>query len=124
VMVVRQRRNRIGSDDVSEATVTSGGIRIHPAVLVLLILALLTVTTVFAFSRPKTQAGKVPDWLNMIKDAEREAKEKKVNKEKEKEEVEEFVDLWSKRGVHENQEEKDGEGEIEEREGTEKLDKS
>ena len=122
MMVVRQRRNRIGSDDVSEASVTSGGIRIHPAVLVLVLLALLTVITVFAFSRPKTQAGNVPDWLNLIKDAEREAKEKKVNKEKE--EVEEFVDLWSKRRVHEIQEEEDGEGEIEEREETEKLDKS
>ena len=122
MMVVRQRRNRIGSDDVSEASVTSGGIRIHPAVLVLVLLALLTVITVFAFSRPKTQAGNVPDWLDLIKDAEREAKEKKVNKERE--EVEEFVDLWSKRGVHDNQEEKDGEGEIEEREETEKLDKS
>ena len=120
MMVVRQRRNRIGSDDVSEASVTSGGIRIHPAVLVLVLLALLTVITVFAFSRPKTQAGNVPDWLDLIKDAEREAKEGKANKEKE--EVEEFVDLWSKRGVHDNQEEKDGEGEIEEREGTEKLD--
>ena len=119
---MRQRRNRIGYDNASEATVTSGGNRIHPAVLVLVLLALLTVITVFAFSRPKTQAGKVPDWLDLIKDAEREAKEKKVNKERE--EVEEFVDLWSKRGVHENQEEKDGEGEIEEREGTEKLDKS
>ena len=122
MMVVRQRRNRIGSDDVSEASVTSGGIRIHPAVLVLVLLALLTVITVFAFSRPKTQAGNVPDWLDLIKEAEREAREGKVNKEKE--EVEEFVDLWSRRGVHENQEEKDGEGEIEEREGTEKLDKS
>jgi len=122
VMVVRQRRNRIGSDDVSEASVTSGGIRIHPAVLVLVLLALLTVITVFAFSRPKTQAGNVPDWLDLIKEAEREAREGKVNKEKE--EVEEFVDLWSRRGVHENQEEKDGEGEIEEREETEKLDKS
>ena len=122
MMVVRQRRNKIGSDDVSEASVTSGGIRIHPAVLVLVLLALLTVITVFAFSRPKTQAGNVPDWLDLIKDAEREAKEKKVNKERE--EVEEFVDLWSKRGVHDNQEEKDGEGEIEEREETEKLDKS
>ena len=57
MMVVRQRRNRIGSDDVSEASVTSGGIRIHPAVLVLVLLALLTVITIFAFSRPKTQAG-------------------------------------------------------------------
>ena len=122
MMVVRQRRNRIGSDDVSEATVTSGGIRIHPAVLVLVLLALLTVITVFAFSRPKTQAGNVPDWLDLIKDAEREAKEGKVNKEKE--EVEEFVDLWSKRGVHEKQEEDDGGGEKEEREATEKLDKS
>jgi len=122
VMVVRQRRNRIGSDDVSEASVTSGGIRIHPAVLVLVLLALLTVITVFAFSRPKTQAGNVPDWLDLIKEAEREAREGKVNKEKE--EVEEFVDLWSRRGVHENQEEKDGEGEIEEREEMEKLDKS
>ena len=122
MMVVRQRRNRIGSDDVSEASVTSGGIRIHPAVLVLVLLALLTVITVFAFSRPKTQAGNVPDWLDLIKEAEREAREGKVNKEKE--EVEEFVDLWSRRGVHENQEEKDGEGEIEEREETEKLDKS
>ena len=122
MMVVRQRRNRIGSDDASEATVTSGGIRIHPAVLVLVLLALLTVITVFAFSRPKTQAGNVPDWLDLIKDAEREAKEGKVNKEKE--EVEEFVELWSRKGVHEKQEEKDGEGEIEEREGTEKLDKS
>ena len=121
-MVVRQRRNRIGSDDVSEASVTSGGIRIHPAVLVLVLLALLTVITVFAFSRPKTQAGNVPDWLNMIKDAEREAKEGKVNKEKE--EVEEFVDLWSRRGVHKNQEEKNGERKIEEREAMEKLDKS
>jgi len=120
---VRQRRNRIGSDDVSEASVTSGGIRIHPAVLVLVLLALLTVITIFAFSRPKTQAGKVPDWLDLIKDAEREAKEGKVNKE-EKEEVEEFVDLWSKRGVHEKQEEDDGGGEKEEREATEKLDKS
>ena len=119
---MRQRRNRIGSDDVSEASVTSGGIRIHPAVLVLVLLALLTVITVFAFSRPKTQAGKVPDWLDLIKDAEREAKEGKVNKEKE--EVEEFVDLWSKRGVHEKQEEDDGGGEIEEREETEKLEKS
>ena len=122
MMVVRQRRNRIGSDDVSEASVTSGGIRIHPAVLVLVLLALLTVITVFAFSRPKTQAGNVPDWLDLIKEAEREAREGKVNKEKE--EVEEFVDLWSRRGVHESQEEHDGEGEIEEREGTEKLDKS
>ena len=122
MMVVRQRRNRIGSDDVSEASVTSGGIRIHPAILVLVLLALLTVITVFAFSRPKTQAGNVPDWLNLIKDAEREAKEGKVNKEKE--EVEEFVDLWSKRGVHEKQEEDDGGGEKEEREATEKLDKS
>ena len=122
MMVVRQRRNRIGSDDVSEASVTSGGIRIHPAVLVLVLLALLTVITVFAFSRPKTQAGNVPDWLDLIKEAEREAREGKVNKEKE--EVEEFVDLWSRRGVHENQEEKDGEGEIEEREEMEKLDKS
>ena len=121
-MVVRQRRNKIGSDDVSEASVTSGGIRIHPAVLVLVLLALLTVITVFAFSRPKTQAGNVPDWLDLIKEAEREAREGKVNKEKE--EVEEFVDLWSRRGVHENQEEKDGEGEIEEREEMEKLDKS
>ena len=121
-MVVRQRRNRIGSDDVSETTVTSGGIRIHPAVLVLVLLALLTVITVFAFSRPKTQAGNVPDWLDLIKDAEREAKEGKVNKEKE--EVEEFVDLWSKRGLHEKQEEKDGEGDIEEREEMEKIDKS
>ena len=122
MMVVRQRRDRIGSDDVSEASVTSGGIRIHPAVLVLVLLALLTVITVFAFSRPKTQAGNVPDWLNMIKDAEREAKEEKVNKERE--EVEEFVDLWSRRGVHENQEEKNGERKIEEREAMEKLDKS
>ena len=122
MMVVRQRWNRIGSDDVSEASVTSGGIRIHPAVLVLVLLALLTVITVFAFSRPKTQAGNVPDWLDLIKEAEREAREGKVNKEKE--EVEEFVDLWSRRGVHENQEEKDGEGEIEEREEMEKLDKS
>ena len=119
---MRQRRNRIGSDDVSEATVTSGGIRIHPAVLVLVLLALLTVITIFAFSRPKNQAAKVPDWLDLIKEAEREAREGKVNKEKE--EVEEFVDLWSRRGVHENQEEKDGEGEIEEREEMEKLDKS
>ena len=122
MMVVRQRRNRIGSDDVSEASVTSGGIRIHPAVLVLVLLALLTVITVFAFSRPKTQAGNVPDWLDLIKEAEREAREGKVNKEKE--EVEEFVDLWSKRGVHEKQEEDDGGGEKEEREATEKLDKS
>ena len=122
MMVVRQRRNRIGSEDVREASVTSGGIRIHPAVLVLLLMTLLTVITVFAFSRPKTQAGNVPDWLDLIKDAEREAKEGKVNKEKE--EVEEFVELWSRKGVHEKQEEKDGEGEIEEREATEKLDKS
>ena len=122
MMVVRQRRNKIGSDDFREASVTSGGIRIHPAVLVLVLLALLTVITVFAFSRPKTQAGNVPDWLDLIKDAEREAKEGKVNKEKE--EVEEFVDLWSKRGVHEKQEENDEEGEGEEREATEKLDKS
>ena len=69
---------------------------------------LLTFITVFAFSRPKTKPGKVPEWLDMIKEAEREAKEGKLVKD-EKEEMEQFVDLWSRRGVinHEGEEEEE-----------------
>ena len=78
---------------------------------------LLTVITVFTFSRPKTKPGKVPDWLDMIKVAEREAKEGKLVKD-EKEEMEQFVDLWSKRGVIEQNEEE----ELEER--REEIEKS
>ena len=60
--------------------------------------------TVYAFSRPKNKPGKVPEWLDMIKEAEKEAKEGKLVKD-EKEEMEQFVDLWSKRGVMEQNEE-------------------
>merc|ERR1712083_648156 len=82
--------------------------RVHPVIVVLGLLTLLTVITVYVFSRPKSKPGKVPEWLDMIKEAEMEAKEGKFVKD-EKEEMEQFVDLWSKRGVinHEREEEEE-----------------
>merc|ERR1719239_1256809 len=80
--------------------------RVHLVIVVLGLVILLTVITVFAFTRPKTKPGKVPDWLDMIKEAEREAKEGKLVKD-EKEEMEQFVDLWSKRGVTKKNEEEE-----------------
>merc|ERR1712181_107434 len=85
-------------------------VRLNPVIVVVGLLILLTGISVFAFSRPKTKPGKVPYWLDMIKEAEREAKEGKLVKD-EKEEMEQFVDLWSKRGVVEQNEEE----EVEER---------
>jgi len=113
VMVVKQRRNRAVADGNSEteSLVEKKSPRVHPAIVVLGLVILLAVITVFAFTRPKTKPGKVPDWLDMIKEAEREAKEGKLVKD-EKEEMEQFVDLWSKRGVMEQNEEEE---EIEER---------
>merc|ERR1719239_1740898 len=112
VMVVKQRRNRAVADGNSEteSLVEKTSLRVHPAIVVLGLVILLTVITVFAFTRPKTKPGKVPDWLDMIKEAEREAKEGKLVKD-EKEEMEQFVDLWSKRGVMEQ----NAEEELEER---------
>jgi len=111
VMVVKQRRNKIGTDGniETESLVEKKSPKVHPAIVVLGLVTLLTVITVFAFTMPKTKPGKVPEWLDMIKEAEREAKEGKLVKD-EKEEMEQFVDLWSKRGVMEENEE-----EIEER---------
>lgn len=121
VMVVKQRRNRVVGADANSETEplvgkkTPGGV--HPVVVVLGLLALMTVITVYVFSRPKTKPGKVPEWLDMIKEAEREAKEGKLVKDK-KEEMEQFVDLWSRRGVIDQDEE-----ELKERrEELEKLD--
>ena len=110
VMVVKQRKNRVGADGNCEPDSLTGekSPRVHPVVLVLGLLTLLTVITVYAFSRPKSKPGKVPEWLDMIKEAEREAKEGKLAKD-EKEEMEQFVDLWSKRGVIDQKEEEDWE---------------
>ena len=107
VMVVKQRRNKVVADE-SESLVTKRRLTVHPVIVVLGLVILLTVITVFAFSRPKTKPGKVPEWLDMIKEAEREAKEGKLVKD-EKEEMEQFVDLWSRRGVinHEGEEEEE-----------------
>ena len=122
VMVVKQRRNGVGADANSETEPlvgkkTPGGV--HPVIVVLGLLALMTVITVYVFSRPKTKPGKVPEWLDMIKEAEREAKEGKLVKD-DKEEMEQFVDLWSRRGVIDQDEE-----ELKEtREELEKLDNS
>ena len=121
VMVVKQRKNRVGADGYCEPDSLTGvkSSRVHPVVLVLGLLSLLTVIAVYAFSRPKSKPGKVPEWLDMIKEAEREAKEGKLAKD-EKEEMEEFVDLWSRRGVIDQDE-----GELKERrEELEKLDNS
>ena len=107
VMVVKQRRNRAGADGNCETESLTGkkSPGVHPVVVVLGLLTLLTVITVYAFSRPKTKLGKVPEWLDMIKGAERVAKEGKLVKD-EKEEMEQFVDLWSRRGViNQNEEE-------------------
>ena len=118
VMVVKQRRNKVVADE-SESLVTKRRLTVHPVIVVLGLVILLTVITVFAFSRPKTKPGKVPEWLDMIKEAEREAKEGKLVKD-EKEEMEQFVDLWSRRGVIDQDE-----GELKERrEELEKLDNS
>ena len=118
VMVVKQRRNKVVADE-SESLVTKRRLTVHPVIVVLGLVILLTVITVFAFSRPKTKPGKVPEWLDMIKEAEREAKEGKLVKD-EKEEMEQFVDLWSRRGVIDQDEE-----ELKERrEESEKLDNS
>merc|ERR1719239_1562217 len=108
VMVVKQRRNKIGTDGNSEteSLVEKTSPKVHPAIVVLGLVTLLTVITVFAFTRPKTKPGKVPEWLDMIKEAEREAKEGKLVKD-EKEEMDQFVDLWSKRGVTEKNEEEE-----------------
>jgi len=113
-MVVKQRRNRVATDGNIETESLGGktSSKVHPAIIVLGLLILLTVITVYAFSRPKTKPGKVPEWLDMIKEAEREAKEGKLVKE-DKEEMEQFVDLWSRRGVIDEKEEE--EEEIEER---------
>ena len=106
VMVVKQRKNRVGADGNFEPDSLTGekSSRVHPVVLVLGLLSLLTVIAVYAFSRPKSKPGKVPEWLDMIKEAEREAKEGKLAKD-EKEEMEQFVDLWSRRGVIDQKEE-------------------
>ena len=119
VMVVKQRRSRAGADGHSETDSLVGrkNLRVHPVIVVLGLVILVTVITVFTFTRPKTKPGKVPDWLDMIKVAEREAKEGKLVKD-EKEEMEQFVDLWSKRGVIEQNEEE----ELEER--REEIEKS
>ena len=109
VMVVKQRRNRVGADGNCETESLDGknSPRVNSAIVVLGLLIILTVITVYAFSRPKTKPGKVPEWLDMIKEAEREAKEGKLVKE-DKEEMEQFVDLWSKRGVMDQKEESEG----------------
>ena len=120
MMVVKQRRNRVGADNgnsETESLVGKKSPRVHPVTVVLGLLTLLTVITVFTFSRPKTRPGKVPEWLDMIKEAEREAKEGKLVKD-EKEEMEQFVDLWSKRGVMEDELEESRE-EIEESDNNE-----
>ena len=108
MMVVKQRRNRVGADGNCETESLDGknSPRVNSAIVVLGLLIILTVITVYAFSRPKTKPGKVPEWLDMIKEAEREAKEGKLVKE-DKEEMEQFVDLWSKRGVMEKNEEEE-----------------
>ena len=108
VMVVKQRRSWTVADGNSETESLDEkkSPRVHPAIVVLGLVILLTMITVFAFTRPKTKPGKVPEWLDMIKEAEREAKEGKLVK-NEKEEMEQFVDLWSKRGVTEKNEEED-----------------
>ena len=117
VMVVKQRRNKVVADE-SESLVTKRRLTVHPVIVVLGLVILLTVITVFAFSRPKTKPGKVPEWLDMIKEAERQAKEGKLVKD-EKEEMEQFVDLWSKRGVIDEKEEEDLEEMREEKEKSE-----
>ena len=110
VMVVKQRKNRVGADGNCETDSLTGEKssrgRVHPVVLVLGLLTLLTVIAVYAFSRPKSKPGKVPEWLDMIKEAERQAKEGKLVKD-EKEEMVRFVDLWSKRGVFDQKDEED-----------------
>ena len=110
VMVVKQRKNKVGANSncETESLVGRKSPRVHLVIVVLGLLALLTVITVYAFSRPKDKPGKVPEWLDMIKEAEREAKEGKLVKD-EKEEMEQFVDLWSRRGVinHEGEEEEE-----------------
>ena len=110
VMVVKQRKNKVGANSncETESLVGRKSPRVHIVIVVLGLLALLTVITVYAFSRPKNKPGKVPEWLDMIKEAEREAKEGKLAKD-EKEEMEQFVDLWSRRGVinHEREEEEE-----------------
>merc|ERR1712192_354878 len=102
----KQRKNRVGADSNSETEPLVGkkNTRVHLVIIVLGLVIFLTVITVFTFTRPKTKPGKVPEWLDMIKQAEREAKEGKLVKD-EKEEMEQFVDLWSKRGVMEQNEE-------------------
>merc|ERR1719266_577372 len=109
-MVVKQRRSRTVADGIieTESLVEKKSPKVHPAIVVLGLVTLLTVITVFAFTMPKTKPGKVPEWLDMIKEAEREAKEGKLVKD-EKEEMEQFVDLWSKRGVIDEKEEEDWE---------------
>ena len=108
VMVVKQRKNKVGANSNCETKSLVGrkSPRVHLVIVVLGLLALLIVITVYAFSRPKNKPGKVPEWLDMIKEAERQAKEGKLVKD-EKEEMEQFVDLWSKRGVFDQKEEED-----------------
>ena len=108
VMVVKQRKNKVGANSncETESLVGRKSPRVHLVIVVLGLLALLIVITVYAFSRPKNKPGKVPEWLDMIKEAERQAKEGKLVKD-EKEEMEQFVDLWSKRGVIDQKEEED-----------------
>jgi len=107
-MVVKQRRTRVGADGNCKTESLGGkkSPKVHPVIVVLGLLIILTVITVYAFSRPKTKPGKVPEWLDMIKEAEKEAKEGKLVKE-DKEEMEQFVDLWSKRGVMDQEEEEE-----------------
>ena len=68
----------------------------NPAVVVVVVLlVLVTVVVVYLGSRPGAQdTGKVPQWLDLIQEAEREAREGKEGGSRD--EMEEFVDLWSK----------------------------
>ena len=70
---------------------------LRPVYIILVLLSLVVVMAVIVGSRPR-EDNKVPGWLAMIQEAERRAKEAGVQEKEEFQEMEEFVDLWSKRG--------------------------
>lgn len=77
--------------------------RVRPVFLILGFLTLVIVITVFLASRPRA-ANRLPDWLSRIKEAEGEARTPSKG---EFQEVEEFIDLWSKGTVTDLDEEEE-----------------
>lgn len=104
--MVRQRggvREPRGASREQEDSSKSRLPRVRPVFLILGFLSLVIVITVFLSTRPRA-ANRLPDWLSRIKVAEGEARTPSKG---EFQEVEEFIDLWSKGTVADLDEEEE-----------------